>query len=110
MKIKTITCKRIFNLGNYESRHLEMTADIFDDEDPDEAARQLIEKAERIVRERVDVEIQAADLKDEIKDLKKELARLEKQKTTLTEVEPDADNIPFDQMTQAQIDEHDKYF
>ncbi|MEH1786389.1 MAG: hypothetical protein V7L23_12580 [Nostoc sp.] len=73
-----------------------MTAEIFDGEDPDEAARQLIEKAERIVRERVDLEIQATDLKDQIKDLKNELARLEKQKAALTEVEPDPADVPFE--------------
>ncbi|MEH1788063.1 MAG: hypothetical protein V7L23_21375 [Nostoc sp.] len=95
MKIKTISCKRVLSLGNYESRHVEMFADISEGEDPDVEASKLIEFVERKVRERVDLEIEVTDLKEQIADLKNELARLEKQKAILTEVEPDPDDIPF---------------
>jgi hypothetical protein len=97
MKIKTINCKRVLSLGNYESRHLEMFADISEGEDPDVEASKLIEKVERKIMERVDLEIEATDLKEQITDLKNELARLEKEKAILTGAEPDPDNIPFDQ-------------
>ena len=32
MKIKTITYKRVKNLGNYNSEHLELSAEVEDDE------------------------------------------------------------------------------
>ena len=41
MKFKTITYKRIKNLGNYESEHLEATAEVAEDEDIDEAIEKL---------------------------------------------------------------------
>ncbi|MCC5620957.1 hypothetical protein [Nostoc sp. CHAB 5715] len=50
MKVKTITYKRIFNLGNYESIHLEWTAEI-NDEDPLIAASELMQFVETKVRE-----------------------------------------------------------
>jgi hypothetical protein len=34
MKIKTITYQRVKNLGNHESKRLEMIADVSDGEDP----------------------------------------------------------------------------
>ncbi|MBN3897355.1 MAG: hypothetical protein HWQ41_19365 [Nostoc sp. NOS(2021)] len=95
MKIKTITCKRVLNLRNYESRHVEMFAEILEGEDPDIEASRLIEKVERKAMEHVELEIEATDLKEEIADLKNELARLEKQKAALTEKETDPDDIPF---------------
>ncbi|MEH1851464.1 MAG: hypothetical protein V7L11_07205 [Nostoc sp.] len=95
MEVKTITCRRILNLGNYESRHLEITANINVLDNPDEKATELIELVERKLKERVDLEIEATDLKDEIKDLKNELRQLEKQKAALTAEEPDPDDIPF---------------
>lgn len=96
MKIKTISCKRILNLGSYESRHFDTTADIYEGEDPDVESSKLIEFVERKIRERVDLEIKATDLKEQIADLKYELARLEEQKAALTTVEPDPGDVPFE--------------
>ena len=41
MKVKTITYKRIHNLGNYNTEHLEMTAELDDDDDVQESTNQL---------------------------------------------------------------------
>lgn len=41
MKIKTISYQRVKNLGNYESERLEMSAELFDGEDPEDAAAGL---------------------------------------------------------------------
>jgi len=41
MDIKTVTYKRINNLSNYNSEHLEMTAEIGDDISPEQAAQDL---------------------------------------------------------------------
>lgn len=95
MKVKTITYKRIFNLGNYESKHLEETAEIDDHDDPDKAATELITIVERKVRERVDLEMQAADLRDDIKDLKRQIIQLTKEREALIKQEPEEDDIPF---------------
>jgi hypothetical protein len=95
MEVKTITCRRILNLGNYESRHLEITADINVLDNPDEEATELIELVERKVKERVDLELVATDLKEQITDLKNELARLEKEKAAISGQEADPDDAPF---------------
>ena len=41
MKVKTITYKRIHNLGNYNTEHLEMTAELDNGEDVQESTSQL---------------------------------------------------------------------
>jgi hypothetical protein len=43
MSIKTISCKRIKNLGNYESEHLEVFAEVDEGEDPSDVAQKLRE-------------------------------------------------------------------
>lgn len=43
MKIKTVSYKRIKNLGNYESEHLEVFAEVDENEDPSEASQKLRE-------------------------------------------------------------------
>ncbi|OYE04735.1 hypothetical protein [Nostoc sp. 'Peltigera membranacea cyanobiont' 232] len=96
MEVKIITCRRIFNLGNYESRHLEITANINVLDNPEQKATELIELVERKVSERVDLEIEADDLKDRIIQLRDELKQIEKQKAALTAVEPDPGDVPFE--------------
>ncbi len=49
MKIKIITYKRINNLGNYNSEHLEMTAELDENEDVNRSAHQLKSKVERLL-------------------------------------------------------------
>jgi len=43
MNIKTVSYKRIKNLGNFESEHLEVFAEIDENEDPSEASQKLRE-------------------------------------------------------------------
>ena len=102
MKIKTITYKRIFNVGNYESKHLEMTAEIdgplFFAEDE---CTTLMQSVERKIREDA-----AFKIVDEIKTARTELHEVNKEiesgKRLLAEIgkelKPDTepDNIPFD--------------
>ncbi|WP_414546087.1 hypothetical protein [Nostoc sp. CCY0012] len=94
MTIKTITYQRVLNLGNYESKRLEMTAEISEGDDPEAAASHLIETVERKVREDVTQKI-----KEEIRQLKHELWELNTEistKKSLETKEPDPDDIPFD--------------
>lgn len=42
MNVKTITVKRVKNLGNYQSQTVEMTAEITEMEDPKEATKKLM--------------------------------------------------------------------
>ena len=39
MEVKTITYKRINNLGNYSSEHMEMVAELSEDDDVKRCAR-----------------------------------------------------------------------
>jgi len=41
MKVKTISCKKIKNLGNFQSENLEAFADLDESDDPDECALKL---------------------------------------------------------------------
>lgn len=96
MEVKTITCRRVFSLGSYESRHLEITANINVLDDPDEKVTELIELVERKVKERVDLQIEADDLKQQVLQLRYDLKQLEKQKAALTAEEPDPKDVPFE--------------
>jgi small-conductance mechanosensitive channel len=54
MKVKTITYQRVKNLGNYESKRFEMTAEINDDEDVETAIatlKAIVNKALNIVED-----------------------------------------------------------
>lgn len=41
MKIETITCKRVKNLGNYQTETLEVTATLDDGDDPGQTGQYL---------------------------------------------------------------------
>ncbi|MBN4004769.1 hypothetical protein [Nostoc sp. LPT] len=97
MKIKTITYQRVVNLGNYESKRLELFAELQEGENEEVAISALMEKVEQNVTQQSFLLIEIKDLKNEIKDLKKEIAELESKKDKLTGVEePNPDDIPFD--------------
>lgn len=49
MKVKIITCQQVKNRGNYESERLEMTVEIEEWENVDEAAQQLRYKINSIL-------------------------------------------------------------
>jgi chromosome segregation ATPase len=72
--IKTITYKRILNLGNYESKHLEMTYEIGENEDPFIEASDLMEVVESKIRKD-----QAQSYREEIESLLHELRTLKAQ-------------------------------
>lgn len=91
MNIKTITYQRVLNLGNYESKRLEMTAEISEHEDAEYEISVLMEMVERKVREDAKKAIE-----QEIRQLRNELRELQEQVRTAKSPEPDPDNIPFD--------------
>ncbi|BAZ49586.1 hypothetical protein NIES4103_21980 [Nostoc sp. NIES-4103] len=96
MQIKTISCERVINLGNYESRRLQLGAEISPDENVEQAILSLVELVEREAKRRFDLIFDAKDLRAEIKELSKEVERLKAEKDKLTGVEADPDDIPFD--------------
>ncbi|MDJ0800187.1 MAG: hypothetical protein QNJ51_25835 [Calothrix sp. MO_167.B12] len=94
IKERIITYKRILNLGNYESKHLEISKSIDADEDLEVAVSRLMEFVERKIREDSEQQITT-----EIRDAKKLLKRLNKQIAQLQRQLPtpeDDDGIPFD--------------
>lgn len=101
MEIKTFTYQRVLNLGNYESKRLEMSADIRQDEDADEQISLLMQKVERKIREEahllIELEIDQAhkelrELKSELRQIKREINTAESQPQDDQEV----DDIPFE--------------
>lgn len=79
MQIKTVTYQRVLNLGNYESKRLEMTAEISQSEDLEYETSFLMEMVERKLREDAHKSIEA-----EIRQLRNELRQLEEQYQNLT--------------------------
>jgi hypothetical protein len=55
--IKTIVCKRILNLGNYESKHLEITYELGEGEEPGLQISAVMEMVERKIREDKTIQI-----------------------------------------------------
>jgi hypothetical protein len=115
MQLKSISYKRVLNLGNYENKHLELFAELADGDDEDAAILHLMELVERNIRSQIgkqfqkqilDLEAQKNRLDDQVYYLKKEITQLEKtkaeqellkpQQDSVTETEPDPDNIPFE--------------
>ena len=113
MAIKNITYHRVINLGNYESKRLDLTAEVLEGEGEEEAISRLMEMVERKVREDAhsSIESEIRELKKKLRELKKEYETVKSSLETLTATEePNPDDIPFDQMTQAQLDEVNKNF
>lgn len=96
MEIKTISCERVINLGNYESRRLQLGAEISPGEDVETAITSLVELVERKSREKYDLIIDSKELRQEVRQLQQQLAELKAEKDKLTGQEPDPDDIPFD--------------
>lgn len=115
MAIKNITYQRVINLGNYESKRLELSEEVFEGDDAEESISRVMEMVERKIREDT-----FTKLEEEIRQRRKELREIKKEyetvksaiETVSTVEEPDPDNIPFDQyqLSQAQKDEIDKNF
>ncbi|MBD2435838.1 hypothetical protein [Nostoc sp. FACHB-110] len=96
MEIKTISCERVISLGNYESRRLQLGAEIAPGEDVEAAITSLVELVERKSREKYDLILDSRELRQEVKQLQQQVAQLKAEKDKLTGQEPDPDNIPFD--------------
>lgn len=84
MQIKTITYQRVINLGNYESKRLEMTAEISERDDLEFETSVLMEMVERKVREEHvhAIEVEISDLKAQLRLLRKEVAAAKAPPTT----------------------------
>ena len=78
--IKTIVCKRILNLGNYESKHLEITYELGEGEEPGLQISTVMEIVERKIRED-----QAIQIVEEIAALRHELRQLKTERRELLE-------------------------
>lgn len=64
MQYKLIVYKRIKNLGNYESEHLEMSAELEENEDPVEVSRHLRRLVNDILKESVYPKPVSKDVED----------------------------------------------
>ncbi|MEH2072320.1 MAG: hypothetical protein V7K47_29915 [Nostoc sp.] len=114
MQVKTISYKRVLNLGNYENKHLELFCEVLEGEDDEEAISRLMEKVERNVREPREREIvtqiktlesTANNLREQISYLQEKLGELKSKEEELTQQseEPDPDDIPFESGEAPQI-------
>jgi hypothetical protein len=76
--IKTIAYKRILNMGNYESKHLEITYELGEGEEPGLQISTVMEMVERKIREDQAISIveEIADLRHGLRQLKTEYREL----------------------------------
>ncbi|MEH1811944.1 MAG: hypothetical protein V7K26_03595 [Nostoc sp.] len=99
MQIKSISYHRVINLGNYESKRLELFAEVQEGEDPEAAISSLAELVERKARESFELIFDVRELKRQRRELSKEVEQLKAEKDKLAGIdpnEPDPDNIPFE--------------
>ena len=78
--IKTIAYKRILNIGNYESKHLEITYELGEGEEPGLQISTVMEMVERKIRED-----QAISIVEEIAASHRELRQLKTEHRELLE-------------------------
>jgi hypothetical protein len=90
MQIKSITYQRVFNLGNYETKRLELTAELSELDDVEAKIGCLTELVERKIRQD-----SYKQLEEEIGRLQEELREL-KQRATVTPSQEEDPDIPFD--------------
>ena len=76
--IKTIAYRRILNIGNYESKHLEITYELGEGEEPGLQISTVMEMVERKIREDQAIPIveEIAALRHELRQLKTEYREL----------------------------------
>ncbi|MEH1817309.1 MAG: hypothetical protein V7L09_33600 [Nostoc sp.] len=110
MQIKSISYHRVINLGNYESKRLELFAEVQEGEDPEAAISSLAELVERKARESFELIFDVRELKRERRKLSEEVDRLKAEKDKLSGVEADPDDIPFNQTPQAPKDDPNENF
>jgi hypothetical protein len=78
--IKTIAYKRVLNIGNYENKHLEITYELGEGEEPGLQISTVMEMVERKIRED-----QAIPIVEEIAALRRELRQLKTEYRELLE-------------------------
>lgn len=96
-----ITYQRVLNLGDYNSKRLELSEEVLEGDDEEEAISRVMEKVERKIREDVSTKIEQEirQLKKELRELQTEYDMLKNQKENLQQIalpDPDPDDIPFD--------------
>ncbi|QMS87327.1 DUF2031 domain-containing protein [Nostoc edaphicum CCNP1411] len=105
MEVKLIAYKRVLNLGNYENKHLELSAEVHEGDDFEAEISHLMEVVERKIREPKETDIvnrinsletRSNNLRQEISYLQEKLGELKSKNDNLTEEEPIPDDIPFD--------------
>lgn len=105
MAIKNISYQRVLNLGDYNSKRLELFSEVLEGEDPEEAISGLMETVERKIREETyqKIESEISQLKKELHELKREYRTVELSLKTLQSGEaPDSSDdfwIPPDEAT-----------
>ncbi|MDZ8052961.1 MAG: hypothetical protein RMX68_005805 [Aulosira sp. ZfuVER01] len=101
MQLKSISYKRVLNLGNYENKHLELFGEVAQGDDEDEAILHLMELVERNIRSQIgkqfqkeilDLEAKRNQLDDQVYNLKREISKLEQTKAELEKLQPSQDN------------------
>ncbi len=85
MAIKNISYQRVLNLGDYNSKRLELFSEVLEGEDPEEAISGLMETVERKIREETyqKIESEISQLKKELHELKREYRTVELSLKTL---------------------------
>ncbi|XHR85312.1 MAG: hypothetical protein ACFKPT_13980 [Gloeotrichia echinulata GP01] len=94
MRIKTISCERVVNLGDYHSRRLVVGAEINEGEDVEAAITALAELVERKSREKFDLMLDINELRIEKKILLKQIAALKSEKAKLSGDGDDPCEVP----------------
>ncbi len=112
MKVKTITYQRVLNLGNYENRKLELSAELDDGEDVNQAVSDLKEITESHIQKelltKIEEEIKSQqkvikelttdklDLREEVRELKTQIEEYKKKLSTPNDLDDElGDNVPF---------------
>ena len=99
MSFKNITYQRVLNLGNYESKRLELSEEVFEGDDVEESISRVMEMVERKIREDASTKIEQEirQLQKELRELRKEYEAVKSSLLTLINTEePNPDDIPFD--------------
>ena len=102
MQVKTVTYQRVLNLGEYNSKRLELYADVKEGEDSEAATRKLMLEVEEKIREDIEKSIVQKienlralerELRAEVTGLRTEIEQLRAEKAQLS---PNPNSIKFE--------------
>lgn len=110
MQVKTINYKRILNVGNYESKHLEMFVEIHEGDDVDAQTTQLMELVERKIREdsAEKIELKIEELQSEVRELIQTKTRLKQEIESEEQAKMNA-LVPVEHYLNDDDDDDDEY-